>query len=307
MSFRIDGIPSASGAVRRFARNRLARRIAQERARRTGRRRRARALVTVLVLLMVLVVAPAGPDGDLAPLLGLADAVAASPPPLEPVARHWYTRSESTQMVAIPIGDGSTSVRFLVTAVEEIWHDGSEQPRRTLSYSAPTFLEPEDERLFHSHGLDAGYPEGSVEVLSLPLDQYAFADDIAQRPPDQVESALRRKVAGVGDQRMEEVHLLRLTTDLMQLHAHDPVFRSKMLRVIADIPGITVTTTPTTVSVSFDYVDGDRPLRLQYEFDAETAHLVRESLAALATRTDPGSILRTTRHSLVTSEGVAGS
>jgi len=265
-------------------------------------------VVAITVVLLVLGVAPRGPDGDLAPLLGLADAVAASPPPIEPVARHWYSRSESTQLVTIPIVDTpGSSIRFLVTAVEEIWHDGSEQPQRRISYGNPTFLSPEDERIFHSNGLDAMYPEGFVEALTLPLDQYAFADDLAVRAPDQLASALRRKVSGVGDQRLEEVRLLRLTAHLMQLHAEDPVFRAAMLRVIADIPGITVTATSSTIRVSFDYVDGDRPLRLEYDFDAETAHLVRDSLAVLATRTEPGSILRTTTHSLVTPDGAAGS
>ena len=85
--------------------------------------------------------------------------------------------------------------------------------------------------------------------------------------------------------------MLRLSARLMRTYGADPVVRSTILRVIADIPGIHVGSTPGTVDVWFDYVDGDRPLRLSYTFDADTAHLVRESLATLATQSEPSSFL----------------
>jgi hypothetical protein len=66
--------------------------------------------------------------------------------------------------------------------------------------------------------------------------------------------------------------------------------------VIADIPGINVGTSPGAVEVWIDYVDGDRPLRLTYAFDANTAYLVRESLATLATQAEPSSYLEQAQH-----------
>ena len=50
------------------------------------------------------------------------------------------------------------------------------------------------------------------------------------------------------------------------------------------------------IEVWFDYVDGDRPLRLSYAFDAETAYLLRESLATLATQSEPSSYLNRARY-----------
>ena len=163
---------------------------------------------------------------------------------------------------------------------------------RTTRYGDPTFDSTADRLRFERAGLDSVFSATAAQTNMVELQQLSFVQDVVRIAPDQLGGMLRRTVAGLGDRRLEEVQLLRLTADLMHLHADDPLVRAQILRVIADIPGIAVTTAADRVSVSFDYVDGDRPLRLEYEFDAQTAHLVQEQLAVLASITEPEWILR---------------
>lgn len=308
MSFRTDDFPRPTSQARQSALSRLRSAMEWERVRRRRGRARRRSVVGIGALLLVLGVSPAGPNQDLQPLLGLADAVAASLPPLEPVGRHWYTRSESTQLVSLETGlDRKQTIEFLVSAVEETWHDAGHGPMRTRTYGLPRFLSSEDEDAFFAAGLGKTYVAGKTVDIPISQERYAMIDRLVYSAPDQLSGALRRQVAGLGDRRLEEVQLLRLTADLIQLHADDPLVRSQILRVIADIPGIEVTSGPQIVTVSFDYVDGDRPLQLVYQFDAHTAHLVGESLAALATQSEPATIIRTARHTLLTGDRIAES
>jgi hypothetical protein len=308
MSFLTDSLPDPRPAARPRARARLRLAIEKERWRQRRRLHRRRWAVVGLTIILTLGVAPPGLDGEMQPLLGLADAVAASPPPLEPEPRHWYSVAETTELISVPVLlDEQMVLQFLVTAVEETWHDMGDVPRRTKTYGAPRFLSSEDADAFHSAGLAGVYREGRIEDVPIQRDQYQFAEVIVTVEADDLREALRRRVAGVGGQQMEEVHMLRLTADLIQLHAADAQTRAKILRVIADIPGIMVLANDQTVSVFIDYLDGDRPLRLMYVFDADSAHLVGEHLAVLATRTEPALMLRSTSHSLPTPLGVSES
>lgn len=253
-------------------------------------------------------IAPTGFDGEAAPLIGLADAVAASPALPEPVGRHWYSRTETRELVSIPVSlDSAMDLQFLVTAVEEQWHDAGDMPRRTVTYGPPRFLSPEDEDAFYAAGLATAFPTGRRTELASSPEDYRFATTLAAEDPDEIGSVLRRRVAGLGDRRMEEVRLLQLTAELVQVHANDPQMRAQILRVIADIPGIRVIPRDQSVVVSIDYPDGDRPLRLMYEFDADSAHLVGEYLAALATQSEPATVIRSARHSIPMPLGVSES
>ena len=226
-----DDMPDAPSDARSSARFRLRARIEAERRRRRRGRSRGRVIVCAVVILAVLGLSPVGRNGELQPLIGLADAIAASPPPLEPVVRHWYTRTLRSELVEVdPAGTGDV-LRFLVPAVEETWHDGGTVPFRTTRYLDPVFLSPEDERRFQAAGLDDEYTAGLVATEHVDFSQLAFVDRVARSAPDELEGMLRRSVAGLGDRRLEEVHLLRLTADLMQLHADDPIVRSQLLRL----------------------------------------------------------------------------
>lgn len=300
-----SGADPAAG-IRRLARTRLRVAMAVE-AKRTARRRFVRRwLVVGLVTVLVLGISPTGPDGDTAPLVGLADAVAQDPPPHPTSGRHWYAVSRTRELIVVADGDGRP-LEFMATVVEESWHDTGDVPRRRVTYQQPGFFSAEDEDRFHASRLGAVYGAGRTLTVSAPPEHATFIAAIDQASPEELSGALRRRVAGLGDRRMEEVRLLQLAAELIEVHADDSARRAEILRVIADIPGIMVVPGDRNVVVSIDYVDGDRPLRLMYEFDGDTAHLVGEYLAALATQSEPASVLRSTRHSLPTPAGVSGS
>lgn len=292
--------------AKRQARRRLLAAIAEERRR--GRRTRTlrRWAVTGVTVVLVLGVAPTGLDGIAAPLVGLADAVASAPDYPAESARHWYARTESRELVSEHLSDGRV-VEFLLSSVEEVWHDAGDVPQRSVTFDAPVFFSAEDEDTFYEAGLAGRFSLGRPVVTDAFGELSRFVTELGDPDADELGGALRRRVAGVGDRRMEEVRLLQLAAELIPLHADDPAMRAQILRVIADIPGITVVPTDHNVVVSIDYVDGDRPLRLMYEFDGDTAHLVGEYLAALATQTEPAAILRSARHTIPSPVGSAGS
>jgi hypothetical protein len=261
-----------------------------------------------MAAVLVVGIAPTGLDGTASPLIGLADAIAVAPIPRQPVGRHWYARSESRELVSIPVTAGEhAALEFLITAVSETWHDAGDAPRRTVTYGSPQFFSAEDEDRFHSTGLATRYATGRAVEVPVAPDFARFVATISEAAPDDVARALRRRVAGLGDRRMEEVRMLQLTVELIQAHANDASMRAQILRVIADIPGIMVVANARNVVVSIDYLDGDRPLRLMYEFDGDTAHLVGEYLAALATQSEPASVIRSAKHSMPAPIGVSES
>jgi hypothetical protein len=298
--------PAASGSARVMARRRLRVAMASEGRRRRRERDWKRGAVVVAAVMAMLVAAPMGTGGLSGPLLGLADAVAAMPPPVDAPGRHWSARTETRELMAVPLADGRT-LEFLATAIEESWHDSGDVPRRVRTYGSPMFFSSEDEDAFRAAGLASLYGAGSRVTVPLPAADLRFLGPLDGADQDQIAGTLRRRIAGLGDRRMEEVHLLRLTADLILLHADDPAMRAQVLRVIADIPGIVVVPNARRVVVSIDYLDGDRPLRLMYEFDADTAHLVGEYLAALATQTEPVTVLRSARHTLPVTPNATGS
>lgn len=298
--------PDPHLTAKRHARRRLLVAIAEERHRHRRRRAHRRWAVAAATVILVMGITPTGLDGVSAPLVGLADAVASAPDYSTISARHWYARSESRELVSAQLPDGRV-VEFLLTSTEETWHDAGDVPQRSVTYQAPLFFSPEDEDAFGEAGLAGRYSLGRPIVTDAFGELSQFAQELKVADAEELGGALRRRVAGLGDQRMEEVRLLQLAAELIPVHADDPAMRAKILRVIADIPGITVVPTDRNVVVSIDYVDGDRPLRLMYEFDGDTAHLVGEYLAALATQTEPAAILRSSRHTIPSPLGSAGS
>jgi hypothetical protein len=302
----IDDLPMADREAKVEARSRLWAAMAKEKLQGRRRRTRRRLVVVATAMVLTLGVVPPGLDGEMQPLLGLADAVAASPEPVASTVRHWYARADTRELVTVRVGD-TDEIQFLLPAVEEAWHDMGDAPRRTKTFGTPVFLSSEDADAFFAAGLAVEYRSGQTVELPSQPDQYRFASSLKASDAEDLGSVLRRRVGGLGNDRLEEVHLLRLTADLMQVHADDAAMRSRIIAVIADIPGIQVRASHRTVLVSIDYLDGDRALRLMYEFDADSAHLVGEYLAALATTTEPASVLRSARYDLPSPLGVSGS
>lgn len=279
---------------------RLHRAIAGERRRLRQRRFVWRALVGGLTLFIALATVPRSIDPDVQPLLGLAEAVETmSWTPVEVTS--WYSRSERMELIEVSEGLlGGREMKFLLPSVHEVWTELGGVQRRRVTYGNPEFLSPEDARLFSSTDLGDHYPSRrTVESVQSIGEVASFsAEDLAT--PADVTEGLRRQVAGTGDRRTEEVDMLRLAALIMQTHGADPRVRGTVLRAVADIPGIVVNVAADTVDVSFDYVDGDRPLRLSYAFDAETAYLVGESLAVLATQSEPSTLVFQSRYEPLT-------
>lgn len=272
--------------------------IGRERRRRRRRRFAGRAGTGGITLFVLLTVMSGSTGNELGPLLGLADAVEAMPRDRIETVDLWYSRSERIELVIVPeeILAEAHHLEFLLPSVQEVWIGMGDTERRRTTYGQPEFFSPEDSRTFWLFDLSAYYPtDRTLDVVS-SIGELAFFDEFVLADPSDVYAVLRRQVAGRGLRRAEEVEMLRLAARLMQTYGHDPVVRGTVLRVIADIPGIAVSVSDETIDVSFDYVDGDRPLRLSYTFDAETAYLVGESLAVLATVTEPSTLVSRIRY-----------
>ena len=287
---------------------RLHRAMAGERKRLRQRRFVWRALAGGFALFVALATVPRSIDPEVQPLLGLAEAVETMPwTPIEVTS--WYSRSERMELIEVSEElVGGREMKFLLPSVHEVWTELGGAQRRRVTYGNPEFLSPEDARLFSSTDLSDHYPSrGTVESVQSIGEVASFsAEDLAT--PADVTEGLRRQVAGTGDRRTEEVDMLRLAALIMQTHGADPRVRGTVLRAVADIPGIVVSAEADTVDVSFDYVDGDRPLRLSYAFDAETAYLVGESLAVLATQSEPSTLVFQSRYEpLAPATGAFGS
>lgn len=302
-----ESFPEPRPNTRLYARARLRVAIAAETRRRARRRRQARwGVFATGICVLVVGLSPPGDNGETAPLVGLADAVAAAPVPGADSDRHWYSRTESRELMSVSLEDARV-LQFLLPAVEELEHAVGDTPRRTVTYGEPTFFSPEDEDAFHAAGLGAVYRAGHQVSTPLAVADFGFADSLPDASSEALASALGRRVAGVENGRPTEVRLLELTAQLIRVHANDPGMRARILRVIADIPGIVVVPDDDSLVVAIDYLDGDRPLRLMYEFDGESAHLVSDSLAVLATQSEPATVLRSARHSLPVPGGVSES
>ena len=266
--------------------------------RESRRRRRQTWLLRTTALAATFFVAwsilPNRHDARLRPLLGLADAVESLPPPTLGQGNLWYSRSERVELIVEEV-DGVT-VRFLRPEVREVWIGGAGAGRVLVTYGEPQFLSPQDRDAFYATGLADRYRPTTEEITSIeePADTVARFDWSAG--PRQLEAEMWRQVAGLGDPSLEEVEMLKLAARLIRENDGHPERRSTLLRVIADLPGIQVTETGDTVGVSVDYDDGERPLRLQYEFDARTAHLVGEQVETRTDQPEDTRILRRARY-----------
>lgn len=270
--------------------------IADEHRRRRRSRFLGRAVVSGAVFFAGLTFVPPSPNLDVQPLLGLADAVQRLPTVAIDTGSAWYSRSEKIELVSIPVeGAEVREFRILLPSVVELWVSPGVAERRATTYGQPQFLSPEDQALFSAARLGDTYPIGQTIREDGGRPSIVWST-VTGDEPDDAYAVLRRQVAGVGDKRSEEVRMLRLAADLMRQYGGEPSVRSTILRVIADIPGIEVAASDQTIDVMIDYLDGDKPLRLAYEFDATSAHLVRESLAVLATQSEPSVLMTDVRH-----------
>ncbi len=290
----ISDLPEEPSPTRAAGLGALRLAIAREQRRRRRRRRLLRASALAATFFVAWSIIPNRPDAHLRPLLGLADAVENLPPATLGPGSLWYSRSERVELIVEEV-DGVT-VRFLRPETREVWIGGAGAGRVLITYGEPEFLSPQDRDAFYATGLAERYRPTTEEVTSIdePADVAARFDWSAD--PGQLETEMWRQVAGLGDPSLEEAEMLRLAARLIRENEDHPERRSAVLRVIADLPGITVTQAGDTVGVSVDYDDGERPLRLQYEFDARTAHLVGETVETRTDRPEDTRILRRARY-----------
>ncbi len=262
------------------------------RRRRTGAwmLRLATATATVFVVWSLL---PTATNPSAQPLLGLADAVEGLPPVTLADGGAWYTRSERVELIVEEV-DGQV-IRFLRPETREVWIGGAGSGRVIVTYGEPEFLSPQDRDAFYASDLVDLYGPGTEELTT--AEEPASVPGIDwDRGVDDLQAAMWRQVAGLGDPSLEEVEMLKLAARLIRSNEEHPERRSAILRVIADLPGITVTTDGDTVDVSVDYDDGERPLRARFEFDATNAHLVEESIELRGGDPDQTLVLQRARY-----------
>jgi hypothetical protein len=282
--------PDARGGPREWARERLRARAARERRRTRRLRRIGRATSAGIVLFVVWSLVPGVLAPEVVPLLGLADQVEALATTPRTPGTIWYARSARVELVTVPTESGAGELRVLVPAVHETWFGGDrETARRRVSYGAPRFLGPEDHRLVAGMDLVAA---GIGRRQAQPPDPIEEAVDAGRAA---LVEALREEAAGQPDPRLQAMSMLQLSAQLVHRFGDEPAKRSVVVRAMADIPGIDVRQGDGVLEVSVDYVEGGRPLRLEYHLDAGTAQLVAESLMVLAGRFEPAEVLRTTR------------
>lgn len=285
---------------REWARARLRARAARERVRSRRLRLFGRAAVGGLVLFLVWSLVPGVLAPEVVPLLGLADRVEALATTPRIPGAVWYARSARVELLTVPAGPGEA--RVLVPAVHETWFGGDrELARRRVSFGRPRPLGPEDGRLVT--GMD-------LAALGIGRRRPPSEDPIEEAVDagrDALVRALREEAAKQPDPRLEAMSMLQLAARLVHRFGAEPAKRSVVLRAMADIPGIAVREGDGVIEVSVDYVEGGRPLRLEYHLDAGTAELVAESLMVLAGRFEPPEVLRTTRYTATSDPDPASS
>lgn len=284
----ISDLPEEPSHARLQGRAELRRVIRREQRR---RRRQTWFLQTTALAAIIFVawsLLPNRPAAQVQPLLGLADAVETLPPPTLGRGNLWYSRAERMELIVEEV-DGVT-VRFLRPEVREVWIGGAGTGRVVVTYGDPEFLSPQDRDTFYATGLADRYRTTTEEISSIEAadeSRFDWSGNVRQ-----LEAEMWRQVAGLGDPSREEAEMLRLAARLIRENEDHPERRSAVLRVIADLPGIQVTADGDTVGVSVDYDDGERPLRLRYEFDAHTAHLVGERVETRGDQPEQMRILR---------------
>jgi hypothetical protein len=90
--------------------------------------------------------------------------------------------------------------------------------------------------------------------------------------------AMRRHVASSASGESEEARMLALAASLIRGNPSAPERRSRLLRVVAGIPGLEVTSVMAGLEVSIAFTEGDVPLRLSYVIDGATGDVLAERL-----------------------------
>lgn len=284
-----------SFGARERSRSALRRAVARERRRVARVRRVLRATVAGTLVFVIWSMVPGSPPSEVVPLLTMAETAEADVSGGFAPGGFWYSRTEEIRLIVVPdrlVPDGRDEFRFLLPSVHETWFSESEPIRRSVTVGDPRFLAAGDAQAFRDAGLAAVYLDGGVPTVDPPLADTEVPASVEAAVDGGREALLDALRAHVSDRSsVRGAEMLRLTAGLVHRYAADPERRSTVLRAMADLPGIEVEMGEGTVDVSIDYVDGDRPLRLSYRFNAHTARLVAETLVVLAGRLEVASIL----------------
>lgn len=300
----------ASGARER-SRSALRRAVARERRRIRRVRRILRRMVAGGVVFVVWSMVPGAVPSEVVPLLTMAEIAEADMSGGLDKGGYWYSRTEEIRLITVPerfVPDGREELRFLLPSVHETWFSESEPIRLSVTVGNPRFLAAGDERAFRDAGLADLYLDGRLPTVEPPLGDDEVPSSVEAAVDEGREALLDALRAHVADKStVRGAEMLRLTARLVHRYAADPTRRSTVIRAMADLPGIEVAMGEGTVDVSIDFVDGDRPLRLSYRFDGDSARLVAETLVLLAGRLEVASILSRATYEHVPTSVVRGS
>lgn len=285
-----DLIPPQPPFGQESARAQLRREFKAEKRRTIQIRMAQRLGVITLVVSILMGITPATPNPELAPLLGLADALessAASGPAYNAV---WYLRSDQRSLVIVPsrvVPQSNRSFRFVLPSVEERWVLPGGTGGRRVVYGNPTFFSGVDEGAFYALGLMYYYPVG--RVVNYPFEDTADAKREWSRDPDTLLAELSADARG--QQQATPQQLLSSVAKIMSDSVNAPTRRSVMLRALARIPGIEVSSRVSSFDVYVRYVEAQVPYELRLTFEAESGQLTRQAIWRLATTSAPGVLV----------------
>ncbi len=220
----------------------------------------------------------------------LAAAAESADEPAPSAGEFVYTRSEVSSVVQEVVG--GEVISFLRPQTVERWLNADGQLRIRRSSGAPRFFSADAEAAFQAAGLDAAYAAGTVddnvfEPAQVPETRLA---DWSTNPAELREQMVADIAPGATAGLPRPARMLELGTSLLQATGASAELRAAVLRVLADEAGIQSATAAdgSVVTVSVAYERDGRGFTHEVLFEADTSHIVQESV--VATDDLPGGI-----------------
>jgi hypothetical protein len=277
-----------------IARLRQATAVARRRRRRSHRVAAVTGATVVFSLGFALL--PQTPPDHVVPLLGLAVAVETLPQVSPPPGAQLHSTIHRRDLLEVPVGNDGKTVTMQVTSTLELWmaSDGSIRAMTTID-PVPIVARDGD----GGAGMTgSSVPQADPEVIEAmaaslldrtpaPTSDLGLAGGYWPASEQELIQAMRRHVASSVSGESEEARMLSLAASLIRGNPSAPERRSRLLRVVAGIPGLEVETVGKGLEVSIAFIEQDVPLRLSYLLDGETGDVLAERLEMFDTAAGP--------------------
>jgi hypothetical protein len=260
-------------------------RAAEAARRRRRRAHRATAVMAATVAFSLgFAILPPTPPDHVVPLLGLAVAVETLPQVSPPPGTELRSTTHRRDLLEVPVGNDGSYVTLQVSSTLELWMapDGSIRATTTI---APLPVTDEEGRATTGSSVPLPDPEvveaiaaAVLERAPAPATDLGLAGGYWPASEQELILAMRRHVASSASGESEEARMLALAASLIRGNPSAPERRSRLLRVVAGIPGLEVTSVTAGLEVSIAFTEGDVPLRLSYVIDGTTGDVLAERL-----------------------------